>query len=397
MENIDPNKIEVVIACTPGLEELLEAEVRELCGEIQHLKSSYSTLRAWLSPEQLCEVLVMSRLASRLHVPLREFSARHPEMIYDQVRRINWTDYLSSEKSFRIQSRGQTGDMSLHFATLKIKDAICDEIKKQGFDRPNIDRNNPDVSLTAFFDQNRCELLLDLSTNALHRRGYGEKRGLAPLRENRAAALCRFAKTKFGDEVFNKVIVDPFCGSATLILEALLWRSGAPARVQDIVPKSFAHFFPTLLPIAEERAQRALDESKKYFEERQGEPLAYAFDIEPSILDMASISLQRAGLSKYVKLKKADARELAMKDVLILCNPPWGERLDNEDATQLLSDFGHRIKHHCAPVHVAMTLGQGLSKKMGFRPSHRLEVDNGESKMDFCLYEVYEGSRKNAQ
>ncbi len=395
-EHQNTEHVELVISCTPGLEGLLEDEIRELCPEISKLQKAHSSIRLEVTPDELTTLVVMSRISSRMHIPIREFSAKNPAMLYDQVRRIDWASYLRTEDTFRIQGRGQITDVSMNFAVLKIKDGICDEIKKQGFDRPNVDRKNPDISLTAFFTQDRCELLLDLSTDALHRRGYGEKRGLAPLRENRAAALIRFAKMNFGPEIFDGPIVDPFCGSGTLILEALLYKAGAPARVHNPVPVGFAKACPSLNALANKKATKAKMAADIYFEEREGDTLAYAYDIDPEVLDAAGVSIQRARLSKYVKVKKADARDLKHPGAFIVCNPPWGDRLDNEEASQLLSDFGHTVKHKCAPAKIAMALGQGLSKRMGFRPSHRQEVENGADKMDFCLYEVYEGSRKES-
>lgn len=383
-----------VATCAPGLESLLARELENAVSKEKITNVGKASIRVEMSTAEAARVLVRSQLISNLHLSIKSFSARSPDMIYDQVRRIHWEKLLKTEDTIRIEVRGLTTDMSLKFGGLRIKDAICDEMKKRGVDRPNVDRHTPTAPMVAFFEGGKCELLWDLQPQALHRRGYAAKRSSAPLRENRAAALVHFAAEKWGSEVFEKPIVDPFCGGGTVGIEALIFHSGAPVRTEIEWNEALLRQLPTL----EEDFQTAHKAQQELFaaflEKHQGEKLLFLSDIDADALLVCEQCLDLSGFKGLTQFVRADAMELARKDGVILSNPPWGGRLESKsEVKDMLKTFGRQIKHHCAPAKVGLALGQGLSKSMGFRPSERIEVSNADYPLDLCLYEVYEGSR----
>jgi len=215
--------LKFVVTCVPGLERLLSDELAEMGileveadGDEKHPTGALRFAGSWADA---AKVLVGSRLASRLLLELREFAAVNADMLYDQVRRVKWADYMRPGRTLAVFAHGKSPgrDLVLSFAALKIKDAVCDEIRKHGVDRPDVDRENPDIRLEAHFQEGRCRLSLDLSGAPLHRRGQRTEAGEAPLRENRAAALLRLVGLRAGAE---GLFVDPFCGSGTILLEA---------------------------------------------------------------------------------------------------------------------------------------------------------------------------------
>ncbi len=206
-----------LVTTAAGLESLLLEELADLGLEAEPTPAGALVLKTdW---DGAARILTRSRIASRLLLSIREFSAGHAAMLYDQVRRIDWPKIFSPDDSIAIRGHGATHgtDYTLSFASLKIKDAICDEFRYSGLPRPDVDRADPRVRLTAFFHGGRCELSIDLSGRPLHRRGYREEGAAAPMRENRAAALLRFAGYDG-----STPLVDPFCGSGTIVIEAAL-------------------------------------------------------------------------------------------------------------------------------------------------------------------------------
>ena len=167
--------------------------------------------------ETLYKANLWLRSASRILMPLREFAAASQEMLYDQVRRMKWHEYLDPEKTFAIDCSLANSRMThSHFAALKAKDAIVDQLrtKYEGL-RPDIDTKDPDVKINLFINNNRCIISLDSSGESLHRRGYRTGGGAAPLKENLAAALLLRAGYDG-----TMALLDPMCGTGTFLIEA---------------------------------------------------------------------------------------------------------------------------------------------------------------------------------
>lgn len=377
-----------LVTSAPGLEGLLADELGEM-GLVPEPRptGAVGVDGGW---EAAARVLVRSRLASRVLLPLRRFSARTPAMLYDQVRRIDWPAVFPSTLSMVVEAHGSGEglDYAHSFAPLKIKDAVCDEFRKRGHERPDVDRQDADVRLLAHFFHGKCILAMDLTGDPLHRRGYRLAGSEAPLRENRAAGLLRFAGYD-GSEPLH----DPFCGSGTLPLEAaLIARRIAPGLLRP--PDSFA--LTRVVPEAVEAlaAERAAAEADVL-------PAAAApitgSDLDPAVLEAARANAERAGVT--VTFRPGDAREVTGEGLLFAANPPYGERLqDPAAAGELLDAFVRRIKHHAVPARLALVLPRGpLERAVGLRPERRLDVAGGSLRLRYSLFTLYEGSRKRTR
>jgi len=377
--------MEFILTTAPGLEELTLNELQSL-GIKSTPEDSGAAVRFEGSWEDAAKVLTSSRFGSRLLISLKKFSSKNQRMLYDQVRRVEWAKLFSNfDHTFAVFTHGETEglDFNLKFAALKIKDAICDEVKKFQGSRPNVHRNEPDLRIEAFFYAGRCELSIDLSGEPLHRRGYREESGEAPLRENRAAALLKFA----GFDGTQK-LVDPFCGSGTILVEAaLMSQNKAPGLLKN--PESFAgtRFIKELLPALQKVRTDAAKLVKSSPSQISGA------DINSLALKEARENLKRAGCSHLVSLDQRDALKLMIPGALIVCNPPYGERLqDAEDAAHLLSDFVRQVKHFCAPSTLVLVLPKGeMEKHVGLKPSESLTVENGNMTIKFLKFEIFAG------
>jgi 23S rRNA G2445 N2-methylase RlmL len=383
---VEPGRF--LVTSAPGLEGLLSDELGEF-GLVPDIRPSGAVAvdGGW---DVVARVLVRSRLASRVLLPVRRFSARTPAMLYDQVRRIDWPAVFPSSRSMLVEAHGSGEglDFALSFAPLKIKDAVCDEFRKRGHERPDVDRRDADVRLLAHFFRGKCLLAVDLTGDPLHRRGYRLAGSEAPLRENRAAGLLRFAGYD-GSEPFH----DPFCGSGTLPVEAaLLARRIAPGLLRE--PDSFA--FTRLVPEARDvlEAERAAAAGEILPE--AAHPVVGS-DLDPEVLEAARANAERAGVT--VAFHEGDAREVAGRGTLYAANPPYGERLaDPGEAAELLDAFVRRLKHHAVPARLALVLPRGpLEKAVGLRPDRRLDVAGGSLRLRYSLFTLYEGSRKRTR
>jgi 23S rRNA G2445 N2-methylase RlmL len=378
------------VTSAPGLEDLLRDEIREL--GLPAETEPAGTVRTEGAHAAAARILVRSRIASRVLLPLKTFSAKTSAMLYDQVRRIDWPGIFSPELSMAVDVRGSLGDAryALSFAPLKIKDAICDEFRKRELPRPNVDRVNPDVRIAGFYRNGRCALSLDLSGAPLHRRGYRREGGEAPLRENRAAALLRFAGYDG-----SKPLVDPFCGSGTIPIEAaLIALRVAPGLLRPV--EAF-----TLARLSEEGRAALTAERARAEAERLDAPVhaITGRDVAEETLAIARDNARKAGVEHAVRFERGDARALEAPQSFIVSNPPYGERLaETREAAELLRAFTRQVKHASAGSTLGLVVPRGpLEKAIGFRPDERLEVESGPLGLRYLRFAIYAGSRKTAE
>ncbi len=381
-----------LVTSAPGLQGLLKEELLEIGipNPTEEESGVVSFEGEW---NEASKVLIRSRIASRLLLSLRKFSARNVAMLYDQVRRIDWDDFLQPEMAFAVFAHGNPGsdtDFKLSFAPLKIKDAICDEMRKrcQGF-RPMVDRQNPDARIEAFFNGGKCELSVDLSGEALHRRGYREDSGESPLRENRAAALLRFAGFDGSQDLH-----DPFCGSGTIAIEAaLIQQKIAPGLLRPTENFAISKLFPAAsAAFAEERKAAEAEKSRTPPKENR----IRASDLRSTPLINAKQNARTARVYNYIEFFEANALKISGENLFLVFNPPYGERLrDLDSAIALLKDFGHHIKHNCPGTKLHLIIPKGeLEGAIGFRASRRLNIENGPFASVFLKFEIYSGSKR---
>jgi putative N6-adenine-specific DNA methylase len=373
-----------IVTSAPGLEELLAEELIAL--ELEPTVEGSGAVTFLGDGRQAARVLIHSRIAGRVYLSLRRFASGSRAMLYDQVRRIAWPEIFASERSFSVKASGSADgtDFALSYAPLRIKDAICDEFRKRRHLRPNVDRQHPDVRLSALFYEGRCELSLDLSGEALHRRGYRKDGALAPLRENRAAALLAFC----GYDA-SKPFMDPFCGSGTVAIEAaLIATRTAPGLLRPLERFAMVQLFPQTLALLE--GERALAAKKRL--PRPPFPIV-GLDLSPEALEIARQNAHRAGMHHAIRFEAGDARQISAPDSWIVTNPPYGERIgDLGEARELLDAFVRRVKHHAVGSTLGLVVPRGdLEKSVGLRPQKRLAVESGPLGLRYLCFTIRAG------
>jgi putative N6-adenine-specific DNA methylase len=349
------------------------------------------------------------RTATRILRPLREFAATTPEMLYSQVRRVRWEEYLDPQKTFAIsatrarQSRSSPEASSFdggsrlrgmhrpgassrtgkkreagsdrlqnpQFAALKIKDAVVDRLRREQGARPNVDRHHPDIAIQAHFSGGRCILSLDATGSSLHERGYRVAGTEAPLKETLAAAMLAWAGWHA-----EMPLLDPMCGSGTLIIEgALCGLQVAPGLTRpEFAFERWPDFNPGLWQQTRSAAQaRRLPRSPV--------PI-FGSDLDPVSIAAATANARAAGVSEAIRFSTLAAEELSAPTPfpgLLVFNPPYGTRLGTEAELRCrYRKWGEVWPRRFAGWTVVMLAGNlSLARELGLQADEKLRVCNG--------------------
>lgn len=313
--------------CPKGVESLLADEIRDLGGDVERETHLGVVWQGNLS--QAYRFCLWSRLSNRLLLPLHESQVDNAEQMFEAAYSVNWPEVFAVNSTFRIDFHGTTDFLNnTQFGAQKIKDAIVDRFRDDTGVRPNVDKQGA-LRIEAQLRKGKISLYFNFSGDSLHKRGYRLQPGKAPLKENLAAAILIRAgwpeQAKQG-----KNLLDPMCGSGTLLIEGGLMAADiAPGLNRQIWGFDAWRGHQKELWFAEveearERRTAGLAALKSRF---------YGFDIDYEQINAAQKNSYRAGLSGHIHLEKRDIEQLRISQEsidqggLIICNPPYGERL----------------------------------------------------------------------
>ncbi|WP_375743367.1 THUMP domain-containing protein [Corallococcus interemptor] len=302
-----------------GTEDLLAEELKELGAK--RIRQDRGGVRFMAALDEALNVCLWSRIAMRVLYPLGEFDAKGAQGLYDAVASVPWEEHLTTNVTFAVDANlKDTEHAHSGFVALKVKDAIVDRLRDKLGSRPDVDTRNPDVSVVAHLVKEKLSLSLDLCGEPLHRRGYRVRPTPAPLKENLAAALLRAA-----GYTGTEALVDPMCGSGTLVIEGgLIARKRAPG-----INRSFAvERWPHLGARAKELLADLRADARR--NERKVEVPILGFDKSDEALEAADRNVKAARLGEEITLAEGDATKLPPLPEgggLVLTNPPYGDRL----------------------------------------------------------------------
>lgn len=390
----------MVVTCPKGIESLLAQELTDLGAQSVKLGVAFVSCE----PEQVLgyKICLWSRLASRVLFPLAHFPITNADDMYRQLLAINWIEHLSDRQTFRVYFSGTNDDIrNTHFGALKVKDAVCDYFRDKTGTRPDIS-DQPDVSIHVRLSRDAISVSLDMAGDPLHKRGYRQSQGAAPLKENLASALLLRSGWPELMQQEEGALLDPMCGSGTLLIEAALMAADiAPGllRTQFAFEKWKTFKSPEWKAIK----QDALDR-KQAAQESETELTLIGYDMDEKVLNKARDNARRAGVMHFIHFKQQTLNELHKEKGLpetglILSNPPYGERLSDEVAIgSLYAAFGRLVKQHFANWTLAVFTGnpqQAYQFKM--RAHKQYQFFNGAIASKLFLYTVSEGSSEKAQ
>ncbi len=322
------NPTPLFLPCAAGVEPLLADEVRRILSEVapraaESLHLGRGGVRLVGSLNTAMRLNLESRLASRVLWQVAAGGYRDERDLYDLATGVDWPAWIMPHQTIRVDTTATRSPLqSLHFASLRIKDAVCDVMRAENGQRPDVDPRHPHVALVLHLTEDRAALYVDTSGEALFKRGWREAKGEAPLKETLAAAMLAAAGWQGREE--DGPLLDPCCGAGTIAIEAAQITCGiAPG-----LNRSFA--FEKLAPFRAEVV--AWQQLKAEARERQQAPRVgvYAGDVSFRMTDFATRNAERAGVAHAIEFKTADAlqRPAPAEHGILILNPPYGERID---------------------------------------------------------------------
>jgi putative N6-adenine-specific DNA methylase len=369
-----------VAQIAPGLEEDGAAELRDLGAN--DVEPARTAVRFSAAPRVLWRVCYEARLVGRVLCPIHAFDCPEERALYAGARDVAWHDLLGPEDTFLVSSNVTSRAIeNSHYATLRVKDAVADHFRDREGRRPSVDRDAPDVRLHLHLAGDRATLSVDASGGSLHRRGYRKAMVDAPMQETLAAAIVRFSNWQG-----ERVLWDPMCGSGTLIAEALMRKCGIPA---GYLRKRFGF---ERLPGFDEAAWRDVRRQADAKIAPMDAGLVGGSDIDPAAVRAARENLAALPFGDRVEILERDFRNgPGLPNCTILCNPPYGLRVDPEGgAAALYRAFGDFLKRSCPGSTAYVYFGnRDLIGQIGLRPGARKPMTNGGLDGRCCRFEMY--------
>ncbi|MEM8560798.1 MAG: bifunctional 23S rRNA (guanine(2069)-N(7))-methyltransferase RlmK/23S rRNA (guanine(2445)-N(2))-methyltransferase RlmL [Pseudomonadota bacterium] len=378
-------------ACPKGIESLLARELQTLgASETKETVAGVSARGPLAFGYRAC---LWSRLANRILMPIAELEAKDDHSLYQQLLNIHWDKLFAVEASFAVDFIGRSHAFrNTQFGAQRCKDAIVDWFTLREGKRPTVARQNPDIRLNVRLNKERATLSLDFSGGSLHRRGYRLDGGAAPLKENLAAAVLLRADWP-AVAARGGALLDPMCGSATLLLEGAMM-------IADIAPglsrehHGFEHWWghkpdqwQAIYADAQGRAKKGLATTL---------PEIRGYDADPRIVLKAQENIARLGLTKQVRVTNKALKALrrpthaAMNSGLLICNPPYGERLgEKDDLRALYNQLGKLMSSEFEDWQAGVLTSElALGKAVGLRSHKRYRLYNGKMEVHLLLFNL---------
>ena len=370
-----------------GLEDVLASELVQLGANnvlIERRAVSFTGDKRMLYTANMC-----LRTASRVLVPIASFKAQKTDDIYEQIKALDWTQYMTVKTTFQIDATVYS-EYFRHsqFVTYRVKDAIVDYWMEHENQRPSVKLEGADLYLNVHIAGDRVTLSLDSSGESLHKRGYRIANTQAPINEALAAGMLLLAGWKGQSDFY-----DPMCGSGTLLIEAaLIARNIAPGVYrQGFAFEKWADFDADLWE------EVYNDDSR----ERDFKHKIYGSDAGFYAVQTATKNIHSAGLQRDIEVKQIRIEELRLADTntegaLVMINPPYGERLSQDkNVLRLYQDMGTALKHQfCGATAWVISSNEEALKCIGLRPAKKTHLMNGELECLFNKYELFKGDRK---
>ncbi|HJU62513.1 MAG TPA: class I SAM-dependent RNA methyltransferase [Candidatus Binatia bacterium] len=371
--------------CPRGLEMVLAEELRHLQAErINAVGGGVEFAGDFF----LCyRVNLESRIASRVLWQVATARYRDEDDIYRIVYALRWTDWFDPVRTIRVDVSAIKSPLtSLNFVTLKIKDAVCDKIRRLAGCRPHVDTRAPDIPIQGHLTDRDFTVYLDTTGEPLFKRGQRIAAGEAPMRENLAAGILRLA-----DWIPGIPLLDPMCGSGTILLEAA-------HMALDIAPGLGRHFaFEKFKNFAARHWRELLQKTAGRQKPKVALPI-YGSDLSGDVLKAAHANLAASGLDKVVSLKRTSVLDISApaKEGIIVTNPPYGVRLGEQQA---LAEFYPKLsdvlkKQFSGWRAYLLTADMRLPKLIRLAASRRIPLYNGALECRLLEYKMVEGGMR---
>lgn len=371
-----------------GFETLLFHEIREILrGQEAKITKRYGGVEVHGDVECAYRLCLYSRLSNRVFCELRQFKVEDEEQLYQAIHELDWSEHLGPSNSFAVSATLSRSNMDhTHYASLKVKDAIVDQFRERTNSRPSVEKQHPDIHIHLNMHRNQASLSLDLSGESLHKRGYRSEHSGAPLKEHLAASI--IAHAGWTREIAKTHrFIDPMCGSGTFVIEAAM----IAANIAPGLDRTYFGFSKwlqhdvSLWQACLQEAEKQIDHSLK--------PAIFASDYDNRAIEISRANAARAGVEELIQFSHQDISNLHIeadqRPAIIVCNPPYGERLQSEHGlASLYSDMGNSLSQFApANVHI-ISANPDLLHRLRLKRVSKKAVKNGPIDCVLASFEV---------
>lgn len=365
-----------------GLEQILKEELEQLGAENCRIGTRAVEFEGDMS--MLYRANYYCRFALRILWQVHQFTFRDNNQFYEEIYKYPAEEIMSVHNTlaFNVTMSGNMFKTPL-YAALLAKDAVCDRFREKFDERPSVNKDNPDIQFNIHIFNNNAALYLDASGESLHKRGYRVSSHPAQISEVVAAAMVKLSGWKHDCD-----LIDPMCGSGTILIEAAMSALNIPAgfyreKYGFFNWKNFdRRFWKKIVNEADIKDDVPIN--------------FYGSDISTRFIGMAKANVQEARLSDFVRLQRCAMSESAPKrtPAYLIFNPPYGERLDMEDIEDFYKQIGNSLKQKFAGC-TAFLISSNMEavKRIGLHPSKKTTLYNGALECKFLRYDLYAGSK----
>jgi len=316
----------LVAPCFFGVEKMLAREIKNLGYEIIKTEDGRVTYKT--DEYGIARSNMYLRCAERVHLKVAEFEARTFDELFEGTKRINWAKYIPFGAQFPISKASSIKSKLYSTPDIQsiVKKAVVESLKKSYLETGLLKEDKEKYPIYVFIHKDKVTLTIDTSGTALHKRGYRERANKAPIRETLAAAIMELVPWRPG-----RTLVDPMCGSGTLLIEAAMKGINmAPGMNREFISESWRTMDKKIWWDVRREAYAKLDEDTQF--------KIYGYDIDEEALEIARENAEIAGVSDYIEFRYGDATEFSSDEEygFIVTNPPYGERLEDTDTVKML-------------------------------------------------------------
>ena len=378
------NEFELIAKTFMGLEPVLAQELTELGANNVQIGRRVVSFTG--DQEMMYRANFQLHTAIRILKPIKHFTARSADDVYEATKTVDWSQYILPGKTFSVDSVVYSEEFrNSRFVTYKVKDAIVDQFRERSGNRPNISVSNPDVRLHIHISDDDATLSLDSSGESLHRRGYRQESVEAPLNEVLAAGMILMTGWR-GETDF----IDPMCGSGTLLIEAdLIARNMSPG----IFRKEFA--FEKWPDFDKDLFDRIYNDDSR---ERDFTHHIYGYDVDMKAVNTALLNVRAAGLTKDISVAQQDFKDFKKpaQEAIMVMNPPYGERISTPNLLGTYKMIGERLKREFAGNTAwILSYREECFEQIGLKPSLKIPLYNGSLECEFRKYMMFDGAMKD--
>lgn len=373
-------EFELIAKTFQGLEEVLAQELTELGAD--NIQIGRRMVAFTGNQEMMYRANFCLRTAVRILKPIKHFRAKDADEVYEAVKAIDWSAYLDCQTSFVVDSVVYSNEFRhSKFVAYRVKDAIADYFREQTGSRPNIRLTNPDLRLNIHIAENDCTLSLDSSGESLHQRGYRAATVDAPINEVLAAGIIKLSGWQADCD-----LIDPFCGSGTIAVEAALM-------ARNIYPGVFRKEFgfERWKDFDRDLLDRIYNDDSQ---ERDFRHHIYAYDLNLRAVEAAESNAKSAGVADIITIAQRNIRDFnkPAKPATIITNPPYGARLQDPDLLDIYSTIGEKLKFQLTGGEAwIISSKEELFDAIHLRPSFRIPLQNGSLDCELRKYVTFDG------